>query len=123
MPSKFNSKHVVIDGIKFHSEAEGAYYCLLKKDEQDGRVRDIQRQVKFQISARVSYIADFVYLRKTPADFVKVIVDVKGFRTPEYKLKKTLLEDLRNVQIEEVKLKRSFVKIMLATYPGVAREK
>lgn len=58
-----------------------------------GVVTDLQKQVKFEILPKfdfngekiraMHYIADFVYKYKGRV----VIEDVKGFRTPDYKLK------------------------------------
>ena len=122
--SKFGAKPVTIDGQRFASKAEGAYYVFLKMEERKGLVRMIRTQVKYQISKRVSYIADFVYERQRDASqwtWTKIVADVKGFRTPEYKLKKTLLEDLHGLVIEEVQMKASTANNLLAGYEGVAR--
>jgi hypothetical protein len=46
------------------------------------------------------YIADFVYLDRTNGQFK--IEDVKGFKTPLYKLKKKLIEKQFNIKIIEI---------------------
>ena len=69
--SKYNNKKVVYDGIKFDSKKEGAYYLKLKVLEEKGIIKDLQRQVKFELLPTfkfngetirgISYYADFTY--------------------------------------------------------------
>ncbi len=94
---KYNSKSVEIDGIKFASKMEGKRYSKLKEMERENIISDLELQPSFLLQdgftrdkkkyRPIVYVADFRYKIGD-----KVIVeDVKGFKTPEYKLKKKLL--------------------------------
>ena len=108
--SKYHSKKVIIDGIKFDSKREGEYYQKLKILEKKGLIKDLELQKeyllqdKFVINGKtrrkITYRADFSYV-STEDDRLHVI-DVKGFRTDLYKLKKKLFEYKYGVEIEEV---------------------
>lgn len=108
--SKYYSKKVIIDGIKFDSKKEGEYYQKLKILEKKGLIKDLELQKeyllqdKFVINGKtrrkITYRADFSYV-STEDDKLHV-VDVKGFRTDLYKLKKKLFEYKYGVEIEEV---------------------
>ena len=97
---KYHSKKTVIDGIRFDSMAEADRYRELKLLERAGKIRALTLQPKFTLIPsfkkggktyrKVVYIADFQYY-DIPADKI-VIEDVKGFKTPVYRLKKTLFE-------------------------------
>ena len=102
--------------LTFDSKKEYEFYLLLKDKLKRGEIKDLQRQVKFEIQPAftdslgnsyeaITYKADFVYLEKAPADsslkWVNKVVDVKGFKTDVYKLKKKLLA-YKGIYIEEV---------------------
>lgn len=97
--SKYNNKKVKYKGIVFDSVKERNYYMYLEGLLQAGEITDLQLQVKYELQPRfkavngktirpITYIADFVYKNK---DGKTVIVDVKGFRTDVYKLKKKIM--------------------------------
>lgn len=76
--------------------------------ERAGAIQNLQRQVKIEllppqrIGRRVveracSYIADFVYEQ----DGQMVVEDVKGFKTPEYRLKKKMLLYFHGIMVKE----------------------
>lgn len=108
--SKYYSKKVIIDGIKFDSKREGEYYQKLKILLKQGLIKDLELQKeyllqdKFVINGKtrrkITYRADFSYV-STEDDKLHV-VDVKGFRTELYKLKKKLFEYKYNIEIEEI---------------------
>lgn len=121
--SKYHNKKTVFDGITFDSESEARYYQKLKAMESEGQISDIKRQVAYQLLPDIyeereiqlktktkvvrkrvqqgtKYIADFVYT-DTATGKTKV-VDVKGMRTPEYKLKKKMMRCLLGITIIEV---------------------
>jgi len=96
---KFNAKKVTIDGITFDSTKEGNRYLYLKARQAAGEIShlELQPKFKFAIGARkvtydsgrqVTYRADFTYFDGQH----RVIEDVKGFRTKEYKLKKAFVQ-------------------------------
>lgn len=93
--SKYHAQKIVIDGIKFDSKKESKRYLELKLMEKAGVIKDLQLQVSFMICPKIPtetkgayYRADFVYVENEK----KVIEDVKGFKTPEYILKRKLVK-------------------------------
>lgn len=91
--SKFNAKKTEIDGIRFDSKKESERYLELKTLQQAGEIYGLELQVNFPIyigkTKVCTYRADFVY---NNCKGEKIIEDVKGYKTPTYKLKKKLFE-------------------------------
>ena len=95
--------------ITFDSEKERNYYLILKDRERRGEISHLKRQVTIFIQPRfttpsgekireITYKADFVYLDNNS----KVhYIDVKGYKTEVYRLKKKLLA-FNGIYIEEV---------------------
>ena len=54
--SKYKNKKVEIDGIKFDSKDESQYYLYLKKQKEDGKIKDFGLQQKFVLQD--SFIKD-----------------------------------------------------------------
>lgn len=107
---KYHNKKVECDGIIFDSIKEKNYYDELKVLRKAGEVIEFERQVTFELQPKfkhagkteraIKYIADFVVKYK---DGRTVVVDVKGFRTKEYLLKrKMLLYKYLGILFEEV---------------------
>lgn len=109
--SKYNSRKMEVNGIVFDSQKEGNYYCQLLMLERAGVVTDIRLQVPFVLQPKytkndgtkcraITYRADFVV---DYADGHTEVVDVKGFRTKEYILKRKMLEykypDIKFVEV------------------------
>jgi hypothetical protein len=109
--SKYNNNKIEIDGEKFDSELELRRYQELKLLERAGTIKDLRRQVRFELQASykknnktirgIYYVADFVYYSFSER---KIIVeDTKGYKTEVYKLKKKLFEyKYKNLEIKEV---------------------
>ncbi len=98
--SKYGNVKTTVDGMRFDSKAEAAYYAELKLREKAGEVRHIRRQVKFPLMVNgepvTSYKADFCFDERVYGlakgntgyfQWVPKVVDVKGYRTPLYRLK------------------------------------
>ena len=104
--SKYRNVKVTIDGITFDSKREAAYWQGLKAREKNGEITDLQRQVIFPLCCPVedrsvmvsSYVADFVYYEQGK----RHVVDAKGLRTKDYKLKRKWLRLQDGIRIEEV---------------------
>ena len=82
------------DGIVFASKAEMERYDELKMLEKAGKISELKLQPKFLLIPKIKkgdratyYIADFAYTK----DGVRIVEDVKGFKTAVYKLKIKLL--------------------------------
>jgi hypothetical protein len=96
---KYNAKRTEIDGIEFHSAIEGEYYRHLKKQQEEGKIKEFELQPIFTLQEGfkkngkyirpILYIADFkVYYN----DGTIQIIDVKGYETADFKIKRKLFE-------------------------------
>lgn len=107
--NKYSNKKQEIDGIVFDSKKEAKRYLELKQKQEKGEIDNLQLQVPFtlipsQKTSRetlrpVKYKADFVYYDNVKQ--TRIIEDVKGFRTPEYQIKKKLMMYELGLEIEE----------------------
>lgn len=105
--SKYHAKKTVVDGIEFDSAKEAKRYTKLCALEDAGKIQGLCLQVPFELLPSfecdgvkyrgMKYVADFVYYR----DGKQVVEDVKGVKTPEYKLKKKLMAFINHINIEE----------------------
>lgn len=109
MPSKYRARKTVVDGITFDSKREAKRYQELKLLERAGAIRDLKRQVRYELIPAfdvdgkhyrpTSYVADFVYTDcKTGTE---VVEDVKGVRTDVYRLKSKMFAHKFGVVILE----------------------
>lgn len=93
-PSKYGNKKVTVDGIRFDSKAEARRYVDLRHLERAGEISHLVLQPEFPIminGVKVAvYRADFSYRNAHGS----VCEDVKGMKTPLYRLKKKLVEAL-----------------------------
>lgn len=107
--SKYHAKKTVVDGITFDSAREARRYSELKLLERAGAIRDLKRQVRYELIPAfdaggkhyrpTSYVADFVYTDcKTGTE---VVEDVKGVRTDVYRLKSKMFAHKFGVVILE----------------------
>lgn len=105
--SKYHAKKTCVDGITFDSKREADRYLVLKSMEEDGAIKDLRRQVRyelvpaFNVDGRhyrpVFYVADFVYRENGH----EVVEDVKGMMTDVYKLKRKLFARRYGMSIRE----------------------
>ena len=104
--SKYNNKKV--NG--FDSLREMARYQELQLMERAGKIKGLQRQVRFELIPKqyddngkflyhgITYIADFLYYNRNNE---KIVEDCKGFRTKEYQIKKKLMYYFHHIKIRE----------------------
>lgn len=94
----------MVDGITFDSKAEARRFRELQLLERGKRITLFESQPKFEFIYRgehiFTYRADFRYRDLETGQIV--IEDVKGFRTPLYRLKKKLIEAAHGITITEV---------------------
>lgn len=106
--NKYGARKVTVDGETFDSTKEYRRYKELLLLQRAGKISDLRRQVPFELipAQRVDgkvveracvYKADFVYHQ----DGKDVVEDSKGFKTPEYKLKKKLMLYVHGIRIKE----------------------
>ena len=120
--SKYGNKKAKAKGRVFDSRTERGRYYTLQTMEKAGEISDLRLQVPFEIIPAIyetvevqlktktkqvqklvqrasHYVADFVYKDK---DGNMVVEDSKGFRTPEYLLKKKMMRAFLGITIKEV---------------------
>lgn len=102
--SKYKNRKVERGGIQYDSKKEAARGAVLELKQRAGEVSELKRQVKFTLQdsfktpskktkqgfetiKEIAYIADFTYFMG--GQFY--IEDVKGYKTPEYKIKAKML--------------------------------
>lgn len=110
MVAKYHNKKVNYDGHTFDSIKEMNYYLKLKLLENAGKIKDLELQKEFELqpsyrlnnktSRKIVYRADFTY--KTAEDDKLHVIDVKGYRTDVYRLKKKMFEYKYRIEIEEI---------------------
>jgi len=108
---KFGNEKVYHDGMKFDSKRELRHWLKLVQRQQLGLIRDLQRQVPFELAPKVDlgekrkkpamrYVADFVYVDVETGE--TIVEDAKGFQTPQYRDRKHLMASVHGIVIREV---------------------
>lgn len=112
--SKYKSKKVEFQGIIFDSKFEATYYAYLKELLKQGKISNLERQVKYELVPRqtdennkfkyhpVEYKSDFEY---DDCEQTHHTVDTKGFKTPDFRIKQKLFYYLTNRELECVTYK------------------
>ena len=109
--TKYKSKKIILDNIKFDSRKEGNRYEELKILEQAGLIKELELQKVFELQPsfkkngktyrKITYKADFYYYDNHLQRYV--VEDVKGFKTEVYKIKKKLFEYVyKDMELVEV---------------------
>lgn len=94
--NKFNNKKIEVNGIKYDSKLEYEYHEFLKTDSS---IREIILQPRYtllpsyelegKLKRGIEYVADFeIWYVNGDCE----IIDVKGFETADFKLKKKMFE-------------------------------
>jgi hypothetical protein len=101
--AKYRNTPVTIDGIRFASKKEGAYYVSLKQREKAGEVSAVELQTPFALVGPdglliSTYKADFCFWDNTQDRFR--VIDVKGVETKEFRIKKRLMKSLKGIEVE-----------------------
>lgn len=108
---KFSNKVIDTADGRFDSQAEHRHWEHLKLLQRAKRIKNLERQVTFELAPAVTingrkrpplrYVADMVYfdmdLRR------KVVADVKGAMTPEYRIKRHLMMSVHGIEIQEIR--------------------
>jgi hypothetical protein len=103
--SKYGNKRVFFNDRWYDSQREASHAAILQALEYRGAIKDLQYQVRVPLVPSdgklrgIVWVADFVY--KDALGYPHY-VDVKGFKTAVYRLKKRMAALLLNIQIEEV---------------------
>ena len=96
---KYKAKPTNVDGIRFDSKKEAAYYQMLKLRQKAGEVVFFLRQIPIHLPGNTKYVVDF---QEFHSDGTVHFIDVKGMETAMFKLKKKMVEDLYPITIEVV---------------------
>lgn len=101
--SKYRAIPTEVNGIRFASKKEASVYMELMLAERSGEISRLELQPRYDITINGIYCghykADFRFFSKKGVE----VWDVKGFRTPVFKLKKRIVEALYpGVVIKEV---------------------
>lgn len=97
--TKYRAVKTVVDGIKFDSKKEAAYYVKLKIDMASGAVKYFLRQVPFHLPGGKRYVCDFMVV---DSEGQIEFTDIKGKITPVYALKKSIVEATYPIKIKEI---------------------
>lgn len=108
--NKYHNRKIVREGETYDSVKEYRRAKELELLEKNGVIKDLKRQVRFEIipsqrgddgkvvERAVTYVADFVYFEGDRL----IVEDTKGFRTKDYIIKRKLMLYMHGVQIKEV---------------------
>lgn len=101
--NKMNAVRTELDGITFHSGKEANRWAELQILLAAGEIADLKRQVPYSLDVNnvhiCNYVADFVYYEHLATE--PTVEDAKGYRTPEYQLKKKLMLAVYAIKIKE----------------------
>lgn len=117
--TKYNNRHVQIDGLTFHSVDEGRYYSELKLRERAGEILFFRVQPRYRLldgfekdgktHRAIDYIGDFEIHH---CDGSIEVVDVKGILTQVFKIKEKLFHKKYPHKLTLVKWERGrFVEL------------
>lgn len=111
--SKYKNIKCEFRGIKFDSIKERNYYLILLDYQKRGLIKDLKRQVSYELIPtykingktirKTTYKADFTYI--SVKDNKLHVVDIKSPITAKekaYRIKKKLFEYKYGIEIEEV---------------------
>lgn len=110
MAGKYKNTKTTVNGIEFDSKKEAKRYQDLLLLERAGVIRNLMLQQVFVIvpsvildgrkKPAVKYKADFTYFDDAKGGRF-VVEDVKGFRTPVYRLKRQLMMSVHGFEVLE----------------------
>jgi hypothetical protein len=102
--TKYGAIRTEVDGITFASKAEARRYAELRLLRDAGAIYDLTLQPRFDLSVNGvkigTYVADFRYVDGETHEIL--VEDVKGVRTPVYRLKAKLVKALYGITVQEV---------------------
>jgi len=101
--SKYRATPITVDSIRFASKREATAYSTLKLLAGQKKIFGLEMQPRFPLEVNGelvgTYVADFKF-KATPHSKA-IILDIKGMKTPVYKLKKKLAEAIHKIQVLE----------------------
>ena len=104
MRNKYGARKLTApDGQVFDSVKEYHRWECLKLLQRAGEIKDLKRQVKFELIPKQKgeracyYIADFTYYEGGEL----VVEDCKGFKTDVYRIKKKMMLWVHGIRVKE----------------------
>jgi hypothetical protein len=102
--SKYHAKPEIVDGIRFASQREAKRYRELRLLVKANQITALDIQPNFPILVKdvpiCRYVGDFAYLDYRTGR--RIVEDVKGVKTPVYRLKKKLVKAIYGIDIQEI---------------------
>ena len=101
MKNKYNAKKVEYQGMKFDSAFELKCWQYLEELASEGKIKDLNRQIKFEllpansVYRALTYVADFTFY----VNDRYIVADAKGLVLPEFKIKQKIFFDKYGNQI------------------------
>ena len=111
--SKYGNRKTVVGKVLFDSQKEASRACELAMLEKSGIIKNLKRQVKFELIPSqkdengkvlfrpVVYIADFTYTDCKTGEFI--CEDVKGMIVNEFRLKQKMMYYFHHIKVRVVK--------------------
>lgn len=104
-PPKYRNKATVFEGLKFDSKREASRWRELQLLQRSGRIRNLQRQVKYRLEVNgvliCTYTADFEYEELGRGAWAKVTEDSKGYANDRWPMKKKLMRACHGIEVRE----------------------
>lgn len=107
--SKYGNRRTYVAELDrtFDSQREADCAVRLLRRQQSGEIRNLEFQVRRELDVDgctvCSYVSDFDYEERNEyGDWVLVVADAKGARTPVYRLKKRLMLACRGIDVVEL---------------------
>ena len=95
MKNKYNAHKSEYNGIKFDSAFELDCWRYLEELASEGKIKDLNRQIKFEllpansVYRALNYVADFVFF----VGDKYIVADAKGMVLPEFRIKQKIFYD------------------------------
>jgi Protein of unknown function (DUF1064) len=100
---KYKNQRTIVDGVTFSSKKEASRYLDLNLLVRIGDIDQLEVQPRYKLVANgkliCAYVADFKYRDKKT--LTTVVEDVKGIRTPVYRIKRKLMLAIHGIDILE----------------------
>ena len=102
--SKYGNKKTVVGGIKFDSQKEAKRWNELLMLQRAREIAGLMRQFRYPLFVNgicvCTYVADAVYTDLRTGHVV--VEDVKGVKTPTYRLKKKMMKACLGIDVKEI---------------------
>lgn len=103
-PTKYGNERVFFNGKWYPSKHEAGWAALFQNLASRGMISDYKEQERIVLVPSngklrsIVYVADFTFVENGN----RRVMDAKGFKTKEYRLKKRLAGLLLGIEIEEL---------------------